>query len=66
MSLIIEQAAEQGRQNDVAICGEMASNPSLLPDLIRLGYRSFSISPVLAPAVRAAAARTDLRQSIPA
>jgi len=65
MSLIIEKAAAQGRQNDVAICGEMASNPSLLPDLLRLGYRSFSISPVLAPAVRAAAVKTDLRVPAP-
>ncbi len=65
MRLIIEKAAEQGRQNDVAICGEMASNPSLLPGLLRLGYRSFSISPVLAPAVRAAAAQTDLHQTVP-
>ncbi len=65
MSLIIEKAAEQGRQNDVTICGEMASNPALLPGLLRLGYRSFSISPVLAPAVRAAAARTDLKLPAP-
>ncbi|MDP8234891.1 MAG: putative PEP-binding protein, partial [Candidatus Erginobacter occultus] len=66
MRLIIEQATAQGRQNDVAICGEMAANPSALPALIRLGYRSFSVSPILAPAVRAAAAATHLDQASPA
>jgi phosphoenolpyruvate-protein phosphotransferase (PTS system enzyme I) len=65
MRLIIEQAEEQGRQNDVAICGEMAANPAVLPALIRLGYRSFSVSPILAPAVRAAAAATDLDPAAP-
>jgi phosphoenolpyruvate-protein kinase (PTS system EI component) len=65
MSLIIEQAIDQGRQNDVSICGEMAANPSVLPALLRLGYRSFSISPVLAPAVRKAAAATALDPSSP-
>lgn len=60
MKMIIEQAANLKRREDVGICGEMASSPTLLPNLIQLGYRSFSISPVLAPSVRKTVSGTDL------
>jgi phosphotransferase system enzyme I (PtsI) len=49
---IIDQAAEVGRVDDVTVCGEIASDPRVLPHLLRLGYRSFSISPVTATAIR--------------
>ena len=54
---VIDQAAEIGREADVTVCGEIASDPRVLPHLLRLGYRSFSISPVAAPAVREVCAK---------
>ena len=58
LQFIIKQARLLGRENDVMVCGEMASRPELIPGLIGLGYRSFSIAPVSAPAVRDAVAST--------
>lgn len=49
---VIDQAAELGRAADVTVCGEIASDSRVLPHLLRLGYRSFSIAPVAAAAVR--------------
>ncbi len=58
---IIDQAAEVGREADVTVCGEIASDPRMVPHLLRLGYRSFSIAPVAATTVRdvCAKARTQ-------
>jgi phosphotransferase system enzyme I (PtsI) len=52
LKYVIDQAAKMGRDGDVTVCGEIASDPRMLPRLIRLGYRSFSIAPVAATAVR--------------
>ena len=60
---IIVEAAAVGREGDVTICGEIASRSDLVRGLIRLGYRSLSISPATAPAVRAAVAETDCTES---
>ncbi len=57
LGYVIDQAAEVGREADVTVCGEIASDPRVLPHLLRLGYRSFSISPVAAPAIREACAK---------
>ena len=54
LRFIVEQARSVGRENDVMMCGEMASRPDLIPGLLELGYRSFSIAPVSTPAVREA------------
>jgi len=58
---IIDQAAKVGREADVAVCGEIASDPRMLHHLLRLGYRSFSIAPATANMVRdvCAKARTQ-------
>ena len=56
---IIGQAAAMGREDDVTVCGEIATRPDLVRRLIRLGYRSLSISPVTAKTVRAAVAETE-------
>ena len=48
LELIIEQARKSGRETDVTVCGEVSSDPRVLPHLLRMGYRSFSISPVSA------------------
>ena len=60
LQFIIDKAIESGRQYDVTICGEIASQPDIIPQLLRFGYRSFSISPVAAAPVRNACAQTDL------
>jgi len=45
-----------GRQQniDVCLCGEWASEPEAVPLLLAAGLRELSVSPTLAPAVRAA------------
>jgi len=61
LQLIISEAIRVGRQDDVTICGEVASRRHQIPVLLRMGYRSFSISPVMADDIREAIAQTDLR-----
>lgn len=56
MKFVIEQARQADRLDDVTVCGEIASDMCVLPHLLRIGYRSFSISPVLAGAVYRACA----------
>jgi phosphotransferase system enzyme I (PtsI) len=61
---IIDQAEDLGRENDVTICGEMASQLHFVPLLLQLGYRSLSISPVAAGRVRDAVASIDLGELV--
>lgn len=63
MEYIITKARDLGREKDVSICGEMASRLHQIPRLLRLGYRCFSIVPVMAGAIREAIAQTDLTRS---
>jgi len=63
LRFMIERAAEIGRVRDVTICGEMASDPHLIPLLIHIGYRSFSISPVSAQSIRGVIANINLSAS---
>jgi len=60
LRFILERAAELGQGNEVTICGEIASNPQLVPLLLGLGFRSLSITPTSAQTVRNAIAETDL------
>lgn len=46
MEHIIRQAQNTGREADVTVCGEVASDRRVLPHLLRMGYQSFSISPI--------------------
>jgi phosphotransferase system enzyme I (PtsI) len=55
---VMQQAARTGRAADVTVCGEIASDPSMVPHLLRLNYRSLSIAPVMAQTVRDVIART--------
>jgi phosphoenolpyruvate-protein phosphotransferase (PTS system enzyme I) len=52
MEHIIKQARNSGREADVTVCGEVATDTRALPHLLRLGYRSFSVSPVSATLFR--------------
>jgi len=45
-----------GREADVTVCGEVASEMHVFPQLVRMGYRSFSISPVSAAPFRSVCA----------
>jgi phosphoenolpyruvate-protein kinase (PTS system EI component) len=63
LGFIIERAAEVGKEKNVTICGEGASRPELVPLLLALGFRSLSITPTSAQAVRDAIASIDLRHS---
>jgi len=60
LGFIIERAAELGKEENVTICGEVASHPELVPLLLRLGFRSLSITPTSAQPVRNAIENTDL------
>jgi phosphotransferase system enzyme I (PtsI) len=60
LHFMIKKAAEMGRERDVTICGEMASDPSLITRLIDTGYRSFSITPVYAQSIRRIISNIDL------
>jgi len=52
MEHIIRQATKAGRDANVTICGEVATDARVLPHLLRMGYRSFSVPPVAAAAFR--------------
>lgn len=61
LEYVIRCAIELERAEDVTICGEMAAHPDLVSELVKRGYRSFSISPVAAGRVREACVLLDLR-----
>jgi phosphoenolpyruvate-protein phosphotransferase (PTS system enzyme I) len=56
LSHIMEQARNAGREGDVTVCGEVASDMRVFPHLVRMGYRSFSVSPVSAALFRSVCA----------
>lgn len=60
LEFIIAEAKRVGRQADVSICGEIASRRHQIPVLLRMGYRAFSISAVMADEIRAVIAATDI------
>jgi phosphotransferase system enzyme I (PtsI) len=63
LHFVAERATELGKEDKVTICGEIASNPQLVPLLLDLGFRSLSITPTAAQSVRNAIASIDLRPS---
>jgi len=64
MGHIIQQARNIGREADVTVCGEIASDPQVFPHLVRLGYRSFSIAPVSAASFRSVCANFNLNTPV--
>ena len=61
---IIEQARNVGREDDVTVCGEVASDMQVFPHLVRMGYRSFSISPVSASPFRSVCASFNSNEAV--
>ncbi|MBN1863708.1 MAG: phosphoenolpyruvate--protein phosphotransferase [Victivallales bacterium] len=60
---VIEQVRSVGREADVTVCGEVASDMRVFPHLVRMGYRSFSVSPVSSAAFRSVCADVDLNET---
>jgi phosphotransferase system enzyme I (PtsI) len=58
---VVEQARLRGIP--VSLCGEMASDPALLPLLLGLGLREFSVQPRALLPLRAAIRGTDVAQA---
>ncbi|MBN2243223.1 MAG: phosphoenolpyruvate--protein phosphotransferase [Acidobacteria bacterium] len=58
---ILMQARRSGRECDVTMCGEVAADIRVLPHLLRMGYRSFSISPMLSAVFRDACMKYGLK-----
>ena len=55
---LIREVAAVGRAKgvEVSLCGDIASEPELIPDLLAAGLRSFSVAPVALGRVKAAIA----------
>jgi phosphoenolpyruvate-protein kinase (PTS system EI component) len=55
--------AAAARDRHVAVCGEAAADPTVIPFLVGLGVRELSVTPSSIPAVRAIVAGLDLESS---
>jgi phosphoenolpyruvate-protein phosphotransferase (PTS system enzyme I) len=52
LAFVMAVARSAGRQHDLSVCGELASDPGAARELVRLGFRSLSVTPHAAPAIR--------------
>jgi phosphoenolpyruvate-protein phosphotransferase (PTS system enzyme I) len=59
---VMQQATAHNRAADVAVCGEIASDPRMVPHLLQRGYRCLSIAPVAAQVVREVIGKTFAEQ----
>ncbi len=55
-------AAGEAEQIEVAMCGEMAADPLMMPVLLGLGLRTFSVNPQAIPAIRSLARQLSFRE----
>jgi phosphotransferase system enzyme I (PtsI) len=58
IDLVMAAALESGRQEDVFVCGDLASDPIWAARFVAKGIRALSIIPATAPQVRTALARS--------
>ncbi len=56
-------AAGESENTDVSMCGEMASDPLMVPVLVGLGLRTFSMNPQAVPVVRALIRQLSFREA---
>jgi phosphoenolpyruvate-protein phosphotransferase (PTS system enzyme I) len=58
---LIDRVVDSGERNgvEVSLCGDMASDPALVPRLLELGLRRLSVAPATLGAVKAAVAGWD-------
>jgi phosphotransferase system enzyme I (PtsI) len=56
-------SAGEAEGTDVAMCGEMAADPLMVPVLVGLGLRSFSMNPQAVPVVRALIRQLSFREA---
>jgi phosphotransferase system enzyme I (PtsI) len=56
-------AAGEAEDTDVSMCGEMAADPLMVPVLVGLGLRSFSMNPQAVPVVRALIRQLSYREA---
>ena len=54
LRFVMEAARAVRRHHDLSVCGELASDPEGARELVRLGFRSLSVTPQAAATVRAA------------
>lgn len=54
LEIVMQEARGLDRQQDISVCGELASDPAVAVELVRLGLRSLSVTPHTADAVREA------------
>ncbi len=55
---LIELIVKEADDTAVSLCGELAGRPDVIPDLIRAGVRSFSVSASLIPDIKDAITRS--------
>jgi phosphotransferase system enzyme I (PtsI) len=62
---LLRTSAVQARRSrcEVSVCGEMAADPLLVPLLVGLGYRRFSMAPAAIAGVKHALSALDVRQA---
>jgi phosphotransferase system enzyme I (PtsI) len=64
LRLIAEVITAGAAENtDVSMCGEMAADPLMVPVLVGLGLRSFSMNPQAVPVVRALIRQLSFREA---
>jgi len=56
-------SAGEAEGTDVSMCGEMAADPLMVPVLVGLGLRSFSMNPQAVPVVRALIRQLSFREA---
>jgi len=56
-------AAGEAENTDVSMCGEMAADPLMVPVLVGLGLRSFSMNPQAVPVVRSLIRQLSFREA---
>jgi phosphotransferase system enzyme I (PtsI) len=52
LEFVMAAARAAGRQRDLSVCGELASDPEGARELVHLGFRSLSVTPQAAATVR--------------